>query len=133
MYLKYISGIILLALVLMGITCHRDAEEINVLYDKTWLHAVEEDSADVLVYRPNTYAFPPSRGRTGFGFDADGTFRLFSIAPTDGLEEHLGRWKKSNPNTIRVNFEGDEPEGFSLEIVEAMPELLKVKKISGTK
>ena len=32
----------------------------------TWLQSREESSGDTLVYRPNTYDFPPTRGRTGF-------------------------------------------------------------------
>jgi hypothetical protein len=131
MYLKYISGLVCaLILGLMGVTCRQQSEQVAMLYDKTWLHAVEEDSAEVTVYRPNTYAFPPSRGRTGFSLDADGTFRLLSIAPTDGLEEHPGRWKMVKKDLLRVTFAGDEPEDFYLKIISATPEILKTKRLT---
>lgn len=120
----------LLTLGLMGTTCRPGAEQLAFLYNKTWLHAVEEDSAEVTVYRPNTYTFPPSRGRTGFSFDADGTFRLLSIAPTDGLEEHPGRWKMVKKNILRITFTGNEPEDFYLQIISASPEVLKAKRIT---
>lgn len=60
---------------------------------RTWLHSHEEDHGDTLVYRPNTYAFPPSRGRTGFQVEANGALTQFDIAPTDGLEAHKGKWR----------------------------------------
>ena len=129
MHTKYISGLALLLFFLMSTTCLRAPEELAPVYDKTWLHAVEEDSAEVEVYRPNTYAFPPSRGRTGFSLSANGTFRLFSIAPTDGLEEHPGRWKKISNDLLRISFEGEQPEGFDLQIISLTPDLLKIKKI----
>lgn len=128
MYIKYISGLALLLLCLTGSSCLRPASKLAIIYDKTWLHAVEEDSGDVETYRPNTYAFPPSRGRTGFSLSADGTFRLFAIAPTDGLEEHLGRWKLKNKDVLRVSFAGEQPEGFDFTIVSFTSDLLKIRR-----
>ena len=134
MYLKNVPGLVfLLVLGLMGTTCRQSSEKPAMIYNKTWLHAVEEDSADFLVYRPNTYSFPPSRGRTGFSLDANGTFRLLSIAPTDGLEEHPGRWKMQKKDLMQVTFPGEKPEGFYLEIISASPELLKIKRITQLK
>ena len=134
MYIKNINGFIfLLALSLMGSTCRPQSEVATVLYDKTWLHAVEEDSADVTVYRPNTYSFPPSRGRTGFSLDADGTFRMLRIAPTDGLEEHQGRWKMVKKDLMHVTIAGPEPEDFYLQIISASPELLETKRVTSVK
>jgi len=130
MHLKYICGLVLLGFSFMSTTCLRNSDQLSLLYDKTWLHAVEEDSADVLVYRPNTYAFPPSRGRTGFGLEENGTFRLLSIAPTDGLEEHIGSWKKKDKNILQVRFNENEPGNFDLEIISARPDLIKARKIN---
>ncbi len=31
-----------------------------------WIHSHEEDTDTEMVYRPADFAFPPSRGRTGF-------------------------------------------------------------------
>ncbi|GEO06410.1 hypothetical protein AAE02nite_40740 [Adhaeribacter aerolatus] len=129
MHTKYISGLVLTLFCLMGTTCRQAPEALDPFYDKTWLHAVEEDSAEVEVYRPNTYAFPPSRGRTGFSLSADGTFRLFTIAPTDGLEEHPGRWKKVKDDVLRIRFAAEQPEGFDLQIISLAPDLLKIKKV----
>lgn len=45
---------------------------------RTWLHSYEEDTETELEYRPETpenFAFPPSRGRTGFTFLPNGNRR----------------------------------------------------------
>jgi glutathione synthase/RimK-type ligase-like ATP-grasp enzyme len=42
----------------------------------SWLHAREEDQADVTVYRPEDYPLPPARGRESITFEADGTVTL---------------------------------------------------------
>jgi hypothetical protein len=124
---------ILLVLGLMGTTCRQEAERMPFLFNKTWLHSVEEDSADVNVYRPNTYSFPPSRGRTGFSLDANGSFRLLSIAPTDGLEEHPGRWKMVKKDLLKVTFADSASEDFNLKIISALPEKLTVKRATEVK
>ena len=59
-----------LSLLLLAATCkpHRPAAATPApkQLEGTWLVSREENSGDTLVYRLNTYAFPPSRGRTGF-------------------------------------------------------------------
>jgi len=129
MRLKYITASVLALFCLISTTCLRTSEEFALVYNKTWLHAVEEDSADVEAYRPNTYAFPPSRGRTGFSMSPDGTFRLFAIAPTDGLEEHPGRWKKIEKDKLRISFPDEQTEGFDLIFIAQSAEFLKIKKV----
>jgi hypothetical protein len=95
----------------------------------TWLSSREEDRADTLVYRPNTYAFPPSRGRTGFAFKEFGRFEQFDIAPTDGLAGHPGTWVIDGTNKVRIHLtEGQEPD-YTLEIVSLKNKVLKVRRV----
>jgi hypothetical protein len=126
--MKYLP-LLLLLLLLTGATCDRVAEQPVALYDKTWLHANEEDGPDFKVYRPNTYNFPPSRGRTGFALEKDGLFRLYTIAPTDGLEEHKGEWKMVKQKVLRVSFPEKAMPGFDLELISVSEDLLKVRQI----
>src|SRR5690242_6845650 len=89
--LKYFPGFLLLCLLLMAGTCKKKSTKetlamTNALVGKTWLHSHEDDRGDTIVYRPNSYDFPRSRGRTGFMLEADGSVRQYIIAPTDGLE-----------------------------------------------
>lgn len=125
--MKYLP-LLLLLLLLTGATCDRTTEQLVPLFDKTWLHSNEEDGEDFKVYRPNTYDFPPSRGRTGFTLEQDGVFRLYSIAPTDGLEEHKGEWKTLKPNLLRVSFPDSELIGFDLELISISEHVLKVRQ-----
>jgi hypothetical protein len=125
--MKYLP-LLMLFFCLTGATCKRAAVIPEALYEKTWLHSTEEDSADHKVYRPNTYNFPPSRGRTGFALEKDGLFRLYSIAPTDGLEEHKGEWKMVKPTLLRVSFPEKDLSGFDLELISVSEDLLKVRQ-----
>ena len=94
----------------------------------TWLHAHEEDQTDVLVYRPNTYAFPPSRGRTGFAFEPNGLFTQYDIAPTDGLEGHKGSWKMQNDNTLLISLDDKHEPDYALEVMSLENNVLKVRR-----
>lgn len=116
---------------LTAATCQRELE--SALFGKTWLHAQEEDEGDIKVYRPNTYNFPPSRGRTGFALEKDNRFRLLAIAPTDGLEEHTGRWKLIRKDLLQVTFPEDEARNFDLEIISVTPDLVKVKHLPSSR
>ena len=83
----------------------------------TWLASHEENQGDTLVYRPNTYAFPPARGRTGFTLKPYGRFEQFDIAPTDGLAGRPGTWAADGPTRLHVHLtDGQEPD-YNLEII----------------
>jgi len=133
MIFKYILPIVLVSFCLTASTCMREPDLDAHLFGTTWLHANEEDTDETKIYRPNTYHFPPSRGRTGFSLDADGTFRLFAIAPTDGLEEHTGKWEMVNKNIMRITFAEKEAEAFQLELISVTADLLKVKLLPASR
>ncbi|KAA9338394.1 hypothetical protein F0P96_06045 [Hymenobacter busanensis] len=119
------------SVLLLASTCRDDAAkspEMKVLF-RTWLHAHEEDQGDVLVYRPNTYSFKPSRGRTGFAFDPNGLFTQYDIAPTDGMEGRRGQWTAENDHTLRISLQDQHEPDYRLEIVSLTPELLQVRRL----
>ena len=97
--------------------------------ERTWLHSQEEDQGDVRVYRPNTYAFPPARGRTGFQFDHNGLFTQYDIAPTDGLEGRKGQWKADGSSKVTISLDDKRDPDYSLEIVSLEKDLLKVRRV----
>src|SRR5258705_10101208 len=78
--------------------------DVNALCQQ-WVHSREEDTSTEKVYRPADYAFPPSRGREGFEFNADGTFKRIGIAPTDLSKVAEGTWEIQNENAGRVQIE----------------------------
>ncbi len=91
---------------------------------RTWLHAHEEDHGDTLVFRPNTYAFPPSRGRTGFRIEAGGELTQYDIAPTDGLEERRGTWRMEG-NMFFATFPEKNSTDYSLRVLSLVPERME--------
>ncbi|MCB2407379.1 hypothetical protein [Hymenobacter lucidus] len=121
-----------LSMFLLASTCNTDSHasspELKQL-EGTWLHAHEEDQGDVRVYRPNTYAFPPSRGRTGFQFDHNGLFTQLDIAPTDGLEGRKGQWKAESNSLIRISLDDKKEPDYKLEIVSLEKGVLKVRRV----
>lgn len=117
-----------LGILFLAATCTRSNINLRKL-EGTWLHAHEEDQEGVLVYRPNTYAFPPSRGRTGFAFDRAGLFTQYDIAPTDGLEGHEGTWKLDGDNTVLISLDAKQEPDYRLEIVSLENNVLKVRRL----
>ena len=96
----------------------------------TWLNSHEENTGDTLVYRPQAYRFPPSRGRTGFAIKPFGRFEQFDIAPTDGLTGRPGAYTIDRKTKLRINLaEGPNPS-YTLEIVEldTVNRVLKVRR-----
>jgi hypothetical protein len=63
------------------------------LLERRWLHSHEEDSERAVVYRPAGWAFPPSRGRSGFDLRPGGRLVTLGPGPTDRPEERPGRWR----------------------------------------
>jgi hypothetical protein len=57
-----------------------------------WVHSHEEDTSEEMVYRPSSYGFPPSRGRTSLDLRPDGTYVESSPGPVDVPVESEGTW-----------------------------------------
>jgi hypothetical protein len=74
------------------------------LFGTTWMHSHEEDSANEMVFRPSTFAFPPSRGRTGFKLSPDGRARTIGIAAGDGPDPSEGVWAMNGPGQIQLKL-----------------------------
>ena len=94
---------------------------------KRWMHSHEEDSATEMVFRPASFAFPPSRGRAGFDLKPDQSFVEIGIAPADGPQESRGSWKLEN-NQLQLFKKPSRTAARTLEIVSADKNRLVVKK-----
>ena len=81
----------------------------------SWTHSHEEDADGLLVYRPASHPFPPSRGRDGFTLAPDGTLNNVGIAAADGSDETPGRWRLDN-DILRLET-NDPHQGRALKIV----------------
>ncbi|UOQ65410.1 hypothetical protein [Hymenobacter volaticus] len=125
-YPYFLSLFLLLTLLLSN--CKKDNTSISDnLIGRTWLFSYEGSKDGVDVYRPNTYAFPPSRGRVGFRFDPDGQFTQLHIAPTDGLEAHEGTWTPLSNTLFYISFNDNKGANYKLHIISLDNDVLRVK------
>src|SRR5438067_12757887 len=64
------------------------------ILQRRWVHSHEEDTDTDEVFRPASYAFPPSRGRSAFELHPDGSYSESAPGPTDVPEAGGGgRWE----------------------------------------
>jgi hypothetical protein len=94
-----------------------------------WVQSYEEDTEKELVYRPSTFNFPPSRGRTGFELLADKTCKWIGIAAGDGSEVSCGTWELDVGESlhVRLNFK-DSTEVLALASIER--DRLAIRKLT---
>ena len=93
---------------------------------REWLHSHEEDTLDLRIYRPADHPFPPSRGRTGFAFLANGALIVYGIAPADGVLESRGQWAFTPPNLIDIDHASEMTEPETLVVVSCSDDLLAI-------
>lgn len=91
-----------------------------------WLHAHEEDVPGKMVYRPDTYPLPPSRGRTGYRFQPDGQLLKLGPGPADRSSSTEGTWHIDKRDQLVLHMPGASPE--VLEIDELGPDRLVLKR-----
>lgn len=93
---------------------------------KKWIHAHEEDTSELLVFRPETYPFGLSRGRDAIEFHANGKVTRVGIAPNDTLSFSEGKWMQQGQSSVRVTRQSEEIS--LLEIAWLAPDKLVIKK-----
>lgn len=59
----------------------------------TWRHSHEEDTETETVFRPESFDFPPARGRVGYTFRKGGSCDYLGISPRDGTAKEECRWE----------------------------------------
>jgi hypothetical protein len=91
-----------------------------------WVHSREEDSEDIMVYRPVDYDFPPARGREGFELRSDGTFVDHPIGPGDANLALTGEWQPKGRNLLEVSSSQRTPH--ALEVVHCDDNVLKIRR-----
>jgi hypothetical protein len=95
---------------------------------RRWVHAHEEDSSDTLVFRPDSYKFPPSRGRRSFDLQADGALIDHRIGPDDRPRQEAGSWRLTDTNDLE--FLPSEPGKRStlMQVLEVSPDKLVIQR-----
>jgi len=93
-----------------------------------WLHSHEEDTGETTVFRPSSFKFGPSRGRSGFELRPNGELVESLIAPVDGSLRKAGKWELSPAG--KLSFYHDDPSKPAkvLEIKSAAKDKLVIKR-----
>lgn len=93
---------------------------------KTWRHSREEDTDEEEVYRPETYALPPSRYRNTFEICENGEFVQYGITPGDKPTKTTGKFKIVKDGTTNIVSEiSSLPE---IKIVSYDDNMLRIKR-----
>ena len=101
--------------------------DTNALRGK-WVHSHEEDTAGEMVFRPETYSFPPSRGRRSFELRPDGSMIDHGIGPDDRPTSRSGSWDIKDTNELELRPADPTARSSTLQILRADPDKLVVKK-----
>jgi hypothetical protein len=121
-------GVVLSLVVFLPIAFNTKVSELPSAIFTRWVHSFEEDAADVAVYRPIDYDFPPARGREGFEFREGGEFIEYRIGRADGSRRVTGRWRVEGQNRVHISLDSRGATSYTLEILHCDEELLKVRK-----
>lgn len=92
---------------------------------RQWVHSHEEDQGGQTVFRPASFSFPLSRGRTSLHLKADGSFIEGGPGPTDRPQTSKGKWEASGQTLI---LKKDNQTGCIYDIVSATTEKLVLKE-----
>ena len=94
-----------------------------------WTHSHEEDTQSECVYRPASYAFPPSRGRSSFDIKANGTMAGQAPGPVDRAVPSRGRWSYRGDDAALVFYVKGSTEPVKvMHIVSVTEEKLVLKQ-----
>lgn len=95
---------------------------------RRWLHSHEEDTETETVFRPDTFDFPPSRGRRGLELREDGVLVETAIGPTDALGEVVGEWELQSDDALVIRLPTQRGRDRTMRIMTAEPDRLVLGK-----
>jgi hypothetical protein len=93
-----------------------------------WVHSHEEDTATETVYRPASFAFPRSRGRSAMALKPDGGLVETGPGPTDRPQESRGIWKLEGDDTLSFHETGKQKPNRTMKIVSLDQDRLVLRK-----
>ena len=102
--------------------------KINKILHQHWVHSHEEDTDTEMVFRPETYNFPRSRGRKSFELKPDGSLVQGGIGPTDRREETAGIWELKDDDKLAVYPESRSEPSRVMQIASVEEDRLVIKK-----
>jgi hypothetical protein len=99
----------------------------NALLQK-WVHSHEEDTAEEMVFRPASYAFPRSRGRKSFELGPNGRLATSAIGADDRSVQGQGSWQLDNDDKLTLQSAGASASRSEMRLLHVESDRLVVKK-----
>jgi hypothetical protein len=93
-----------------------------------WVHSHEEDTETERVFRPASFAFPRSRGRSAMALKPDGGLVETGIGPTDRPQESLETWKLEGDDILSIYEKGKRKPKRTMKILSLDKDRLVIKK-----
>jgi hypothetical protein len=93
-----------------------------------WVHSHEEDTETERVFRPASFAFPRSRGRSAMALKPDGGLVETGIGPTDRPQDSLETWKLEGDDTLSIYEKGKRKPKRTMKILSLDKDRLVIKK-----
>lgn len=105
-------------------------DQVSTDLFKHWIHSQEDDDnkANISVFRPSNFQFPPSRGRRGFEIKKNGEFIMYEIGRTDKPVKIVGHFKVESPNMISVYLKGRNPFSMRIATIENNGNILRIER-----
>jgi hypothetical protein len=80
-----------------------------------WIHSHEEDTDKTMVFRPESFQFPPSRGRIVYDFQPDNRLLVQQPGQTDRSEAKSGKWRLDRKGHIFLTFDDSTSQTLEIE------------------
>ena len=115
------------AVVLMA--CQQE-DMMKKVVGTTWIYSFEDNKDGLEAYRPDSYEFPPARGREGWKFEENGTAKKQAIGPTDVYVTKEGKWtfsQENDKNTLTISLDNQKT---TYEIVSVSDSILFVRPMN---
>lgn len=96
---------------------------------RLWLQSPEEQTDDILVFRPDGYELPRARGREKMEFKDGGEFIYHQIAPEDGYLILKGSFELENEkNELHITYTKSNKHIITnYQLIEVTCNILKLK------
>jgi hypothetical protein len=111
---KKILFLSLVSFFFLAPSCNKENEQniktldLEVLKSSKWFYSAEEFSGDTVIFRPESFDFPPSRGREAFEvIDDQGGLKYYAIGPTDMPAKLDGKWTYAD-EVLTLDVQGDQ-------------------------
>jgi len=128
--MKHVISILMIAAISSGFVLKPKKQKKSAFPFGTWMRSQEEDkdpNASWLLYRPDSYKFPPARGRSGVTVLKDGRFALLGPSAVDGQDTSWGTWKREAKNRLAVSVSGSAFKQLNWKTVKSGILLIELK------